>query len=206
MLSAGIEVAGWTNDSVAKSFYIDQVMFCQKAEGATFNTDGSVATTSAVKFPDEGGNFAGDLGKKVAGYYDRTVEVPKAIANYITEYVGKTPSLDDVNALEMINEIILTYRQCFPTVSSTDNDTATLEKAITYLNTLGYTDAYNRYVAAKTFIETYINLGDTARNYNAVIAFESGVELLPEPEFANYNDDSLKSELEQLMDYPVIQS
>lgn len=199
MLSAGIEVAGWTNDSVAKSFYIDQVMFCQKAEGATFNTDGSVATTSAVKFPDEGGDFAGDLGKKVAGYYDRTVEVPKAIANYITEYVGKTPSLDDVNALEMINEIILTYRQCFPTVLSTDNDTTTLEKAITYLNTLGYTDAYNRYVAAKTFIETYINLGDTARNYNAVIAFESGVELLPEPEFANYNDDSLKSELEQLM-------
>lgn len=199
MLSAGIEVAGWTNDSVAKSFYIDQVMFCQKAEGATFNTDGSVATTSAVKFPDEGGNFAGDLGKKVAGYYDRTVEVPKAIANYIMDYVGKTPSLDDVNALEMINEIILTYRQCFPTVSSTDNDTATLEKAITYLNTLGYTDAYNRYVAAKTFIETYINLGDTARNYNAVIAFESGVELLPEPEFANYNDEGLKAELEQLM-------
>lgn len=199
MLSAGIEVAGWTDDSVAKSFYIDQVMFCQKAEGATFNTDGSVATTSAVKFPDEGGDFAGDLGKKVAGYYDRTVEVPKAIANYITEYVGKTPSLDDVNALEMINEIILTYRQCFPTVSSTDNDTATLEKAITYLNTLGYTDAYNRYEAAKTFIETYINLGDTARNYNAVIAFESGVELLPEPEFANYNDEGLKAELEQLM-------
>lgn len=198
MLSAGIEVAGWTDDSVAKSFYIDQVMFCQKAEGATFNTDGSVATTSSVKFPEEDG-FAGDLGKKVAGYYDRTVEVPKAIANYITEYVGKTPSLDDVNALEMINEIILTYRQCFPTVLSTDNDTTTLEKAITYLNTLGYTDAYNRYVAAKTFIETYINLGDTARNYNAVIAFESGVELLPEPEFANYNDDSLKSELEQLM-------
>lgn len=199
MLSAGIEVAGWTDDSVAKSFYIDQVMFCQKAEGATFNTDGSVATTSAVKFPDEGGDFAGDLGKKVAGYYDRTVEVPKAIANYIMDYVGKTPSLDDVNALEMINEIILTYRQCFPTVSSTDNDTATLEKAITYLNTLGYTDAYNRYVAAKTFIETYINLGDTARNYNAVIAFESGVELLPEPEFANYNDEGLKAELEQLM-------
>ena len=199
MLSAGIEVAGWTNDSVAKSFYIDQVMFCQKAEGATFNTDGSVATTSAVKFPDEGGDFAGDLGKKVAGYYDRTKEVPKAIANYITEYVGKTPSLDDVNALEMINEIILTYRQCFPTVSSTDNDTATLEKAITYLNTLGYTDAYNRYVAAKTFIETYINLGDTARNYNAVIAFESGVEPLPEPEFADYNDEGLKAELEQLM-------
>ncbi len=199
LCSAGIEVANWSADSVTKSFYIDQVMFCQWAEGATFNDDGSVATTSSVKFPDEGGDFAGDLGKKIAGYYDRTVEVPKAVANYITEYVGKTPSLDDVNALEMINEIILTYRQCFPTVLSTDNDTATLEKAITYLNTLGYTDAYNRYVAAKTFIETYINLGDTARNYNAVIAFESGVELLPDPEFANYNDEELKAELEQLM-------
>ena len=200
MVSAGIEVAGWTSDSVAKSFYIDQVMFCQKAEGATFNADGSVATTSAVKFPDEGSDFAGDLGKKVAGYYDRTVEVPKAIANYITEYVGKTPSLDDVNALEMINEIILTYRQCFPTVLSTDNDTATLEKAIAYLNTLGYTDAYNRYMKAKDFITKYVNKeGGVNKNYNAVTTFESGVEPLPEPEFANYNDEELKAELERLM-------
>lgn len=199
LVSAGIEVAGWTSDSVAKSFYIDQVMFCQKAEGATFNADGSVATTSAVKFPEEDG-FAGDLGKKVAGYYDRTVEVPKAIANYITEYVGKTPSLDDVNALEMINEIILTYRQCFPTVLSTDNDTATLEKAIAYLNTLGYTDAYNRYMKAKDFITKYVNKeGGVNKNYNAVTTFESGVELLDEPEFANYNDEELKAELERLM-------
>ncbi|MBR5544424.1 MAG: hypothetical protein IKU66_03015 [Clostridia bacterium] len=200
MVSAGIEVAGWTSDSVAKSFYIDQIMFCQKAEGATFNTDGSVATTSAVKFPDEGGDFAGDLGKKVAGYYDRTVEVPKAIANYIMEYVGEIPSLDDVNAIEMIDDIILNYRECFPSVLATDSDEVVLNKATAHMvNNLGFTEAVHRYNAAKTFIDTYVNLGDTARNYNAVVAFEAGVEKLPNPQFANYNDDALKADLEQLM-------
>lgn len=200
MVSAGIEVAGWTSDSVAKSFYIDQVMFCQKAEGATFNTDGSVATTSAVKFPDEGGDFAGDLGKKVAGYYDRTVEVPKAIANYIMEYVGEIPSLDDVNAIEMIDDIILNYRECFPSVLATDSDEVVLNKATAHMvNNLGFTEAVHRYDSAKTFIDTYVNLGDTARNYNAVVAFEAGVEKLPNPQFANYNDDALKADLEQLM-------
>lgn len=207
--SAGFEIAEWTNESVHKSFYLDQVLICQKLDddgqnGIVYDTDtssstyGMVSDSSTVKFAGES-SFAGDYGYVVKSYYDRTIEVPKVVANYITEYVGKTPSLDDVNTLEMINEIILTYRECFPTVSSTDNDVTTLEKAVTYLNTLGYTDAYNRYVAAKTFIETYINLGDSARNYNAVIAFESGVELLPEPEFADYNDEELKAELEQLM-------
>ncbi len=200
MVSAGIEVAGWDSNSVAKSFYIDQVMFCQWAEGATFNTDGSVATTSAVKFPDEGGDFAGDLGKKVAGYYDRTVEVPKAIANYIMDYVGEIPSLDDINAIDMIEDIILNYRECFPSVLATDSDETVLNKATAHMvNNLGYTEAVHRYNAAKEFIDNYANLGDSTRNYSAVIAFESGVEALPNPDFANYNDDSLKSELEQLM-------
>lgn len=192
LCSAGFEVAGWSEDSIHKSFYIDQVMFCQFAEGATFNDDGSVATTSAVQFPDEGGDFAGDLGKKVAGYYDRTVEVPKAVANYITEYVGEIPSLEDVNALEMIDSIIETYINCFPGCT-------TVEQAIAYLNTAGHTEAYNRYTAAVNFIESYINLGDSTRNYNAVVAFESGVELLPDPEFADYNDEALKTRLEELM-------
>lgn len=192
LISAGFEVAGWSADSVAKSFYLDQVMFCQWAEGATFNEDGSVANTSSVKFPDEGGNFAGDLGKKVAGYYDRTVEVPKAVANYITEYVGKTPSLKDVNALEIIDDIVTTYINCFPGCT-------TVDQAIAYLNTAGHTEAYNRYDAAKTFIENYINLGDSARNYNAVVAFESGVEKLPASDFADYSDETLKKQLEQLM-------
>ena len=199
MISAGIEVAGWSDDSVAKSFYIDQVMFCQKAEGATFNTDGSVASTSSVKFPEEVG-FAGDLGKKVAGYYDRTVEVPKAIANYIMEYVGEIPSLEDVNAIDMIEDIILNYRECFPSVLATDSDEIVFNKATAHMvNNLGYTEAVHRYNSAKTFIDTYVNLGDTARNYNAVIAFEAGVEKLPNPQFANYNDDALKADLEQLM-------
>ncbi len=203
LISAGFEIAGWSADSVAKSFYLDQVMFCQKAEGDNFDANGFVTSSSSVKFPQEGAivNSSGtaDLGRKVAGFYDRTVEVPKAVANYITEYVGEIPSLNDVNAIEMINEIVLTYRDCFPTVTLTDNDTETLEKAIVYLNTLGFTEAYNRYIAAKTFIETYIKLGDVTRNYNAVIAFESGVEKLPDPNFANYSDDSLKVQLEQLM-------
>lgn len=191
LISAGIEIAEASSRS--KSLYIDQVMFCQHAEGATFNDDGSVASTSAVKFPEETG-FAGDLGYKVANYYDRTVKVPEAIANYILEYVGEIPSLDDVNTIKQIDEIILTYINCFPGCS-------TVEQAIEYLksNTIGQTEAYDRYKNAVTFIDTYVKLGEDERNYNAVVAFESGVELLPNPEFADYNDEELKTQLAELM-------
>lgn len=191
LISAGIEIAEASSRS--KSLYIDQVMFCQHAEGATFNDDGSVASTSAVKFPEETG-FAGDLGYKVANYYDRTVKVPEAIANYILEYVGEIPSLDDVNTIKQIDEIILTYINCFPGCS-------TVEQAIEYLksNTIGQTEAYDRYKNAVTFIDTYVKLGEDERNYNAVVAFESGVELLPKPEFADYNDEELKTQLAELM-------
>lgn len=202
IVSAGFEVVGWSESSEKKSFYLDQVMVCQKVaessqSGIIYDTDessatyGMVSSTSTVKFAEETA-FAGDYGYVVKSYYDRTVEVPKIIAGYITDYVGEIPSLEDVNALEMINSIIETYINCFPGCSTVDD-------AIAYLNTAGHTEAYNRYTAAVTFIENYINLGDSARNYNAVVAFESGVELLPDPEFADYNDEELKTQLEELM-------
>ena len=193
LVSAGIEVAGWSESSVYKSFYLDQVMFCQWAEGATFNDDGTVATTSSVQFPDEGGDFAGDLGKKVAGYYDRTVEVPKAIANYILQYVGEIPSLEDANAIDIINSIVETYIDCFPGCT-------TVEQAINYIGTTaGHTEAYNRYINAQAFLDNYFSLDDETRNQKAVEAFEKKVELLPDPDFADYNDENLKSQLNELM-------
>jgi hypothetical protein len=116
------------------------------------------------------------------------------------EYVGEIPSLDDVNAIEMIDDIILNYRECFPSVSATDSDEVVLNKATAHMvNNLGFTEAVHRYDSAKKFIDNYSNLGDSKRNYNAVIAFESGVEKLPNVQFANYNDDALKADLEQLM-------
>ena len=205
--SAGFEIADWSNDSVKKSFYLDHVLICQKVDESkqsqivydtdlTSTTYGRVADSSAVKFTGEDG-FAGDYGYVVKSYYDRTVEVPKVVANYINQYVGEIPSLEDVNALEMINSIIETYINCFPGCD-TAYDSEKYD-AIDYIKDLGFTEAYNRYTAAVNFIESYINLGDSARNYNAVIAFESGVELLPDPEIANYNDETLKTKLGELM-------
>ena len=193
LVSAGIEVADWTGESVGKAFDIDQVMFCQYAEGATFNADGTVASTSSVQFPDEGGDFAGDLGKKVAGYYDRTVEVPKAIANYILQYVGEIPSLEDANAIDIIDSIVETYIDCFPGCT-------TVEQAITYIGTTaGHTEAYNRYTDAKDFIVEYFGLDNETRNQDAVELFEKKVEFLPDPDFADYNSTSLEAQLNDLM-------
>lgn len=192
LVSAGVEVAEWSADSVHKAFYIDQVMFCQYADGAVFNADGSVADSSPVKFPDEGGSFADDLGKKVAGYYDRTVEVPKAIAGYITEYVGEIPSLEDANALDIIDSIITTYIDCFPGCN-------TVAEAMSYINSQGYTEAYSRYTNAKSFLNEYFSLDDETRNQKAVEAFEQRVELLPKPDFADYNSNELKTQLGELM-------
>lgn len=208
--SAGFEIAEWTNESVHKSFYLDQVLICQKINddgqnGIVYDTDtssstyGMVSDSSTVKFAGES-SFAGDYGYVVKSYYDRTIEVPKAIANYIMDYVGEIPSLDDINAIDMIEDIILNYRECFPSVLATDSKETVLNKATAHMvNNLGYSEAVHRYNAAKEFINNYANLGDSTRNYSAVIAFESGVEALPNPEFANYNDDALKAELEQLM-------
>ncbi len=195
LVSAGFEVSGWTADSVKKSFYIDDVLFCQNASGNTeadYNADGMVLSTATNKFPDEGGNFAGDLGYRVGNYYDRTIEVPKTIANYIDKYVGEVPSLNDIGALEMIDDMIEKYIDCFPGCT-------TVAQAIIYLNGQGYTEAYSKYMASKKFLDSYVNLGDSARNYNAVVAFESRVEALPTVEFADYDDKNLKTELAQLM-------
>lgn len=195
MVSAGIQVADWSSDSVKKSFYLDQVMFCMKNTGAKVTTDNpnKVATDSTIKFPVESGDGfdATDVGYLVAGYYDRTKEVPKAIANYILEYFGEIPSLEDVNAKARIDEIIKTYIDCFPGCS-------TISEAITYLNN-NHTDAYQRYKNAELFIKTYVESGNTAKNANAVKAFETGVETLPSPSYANYNDEALKTKLGTLM-------
>lgn len=207
--SAGFEVADWSKDSLHKSFYLDQVLICQKVDESkqsqivydtdpTSTTYGRVADGSTVKFTGEK-DFADDYGYVVKSYYDRTVEVPKIVAEHILEYIGEIPSLSDANAIEMINEIIFSYRECFPTVASTDNDEETIQNALKHLNALGYSEAVSRYENSLLFLKEYVGFGDSKRNENAVIAFESGVEKLDNPEFANYNDESLKAELEQLM-------
>ena len=197
LCSAGIEVAGWSNESIAKAFEIDQVMFCQKAEGDNFDANGYVTESSSVKFPQEGStvNESGtaDLGRKVANFYDRTEKVPEAIANYILEYVGKIPSLEDANAIKIIDSIITTYIDCFPGCS-------TVDEAITYMgNTAGHTEAYNRYINAQAFLINYFNADDETRNQKAVEAFEKKVELLDDPDYADYNDEKLKVQLNDLM-------
>lgn len=201
LISAGIQVADWSNESVHKSFYIDQVMFCKQNTGsaADFDANGYVVAGSSLAFPSEANvsnNTSGNYGRRMAGFYDRTVEVPKAVAGYIMQYFGQIPSLNDINAKAMVDDIILEYIDCFGVNSSALSDEAKVEAAIETLQSK-HPDAYNKYKAAVTFIETYTTGGlDTTTS--AVEAFESGVESLPNPQFANYNDKELHAKLEQL--------
>lgn len=196
ILSAGFEVAEWTDDSVHKSFYFDQVMFCRHEEITTsdYNTSTGAVTNASFGFPDEGLDaFAGDMGYVVGTYYDRTVEVPKAIANYILQYFGETASLNDATAKEQVDKVIKNCMDCFPGCDD-------IEEAIIYLrDTGGHTEAYNRYINAQAFLINYFNADDETRNQKAVEAFEKKVELLDDPDYADYNDEKLKVQLNDLM-------
>ena len=203
LVSAGVQIAEWTAESVHKSFYIDQVMFCQKNTGGTFDSDGYVTDASAIKFPQEGAtvNSSGtaDLGRRMSGFYDRTKEVPKAVAQYIMQYFGAIPSLNDLTAKELVDDIILNYIDCFGVSNSSAlSDAEKVSQAIEKLKTLGHTDAYNRYKDAEQFVN-YVYSENAESNYNAVIYFENTVESLPKPEFAVHTDIELQETLKQLM-------
>ncbi len=203
LVSAGVQVAEWTAESVHKSFYIDQVMFCQKNTGGTFDSAGYVTDASAIKFPQEGAtvNSSGtaDLGRKMSGFYDRTVQVPKAVAEYIMQYFGEIPSLNDLTAKDLVDDIILNYIECFGIAKdSALSDAEKVSQAIEKLKALGHTDAYNRYKDAEEFVE-YVYSENAESNYNAVIYFENTVEGLPTAEFASHTDEELQGTLKQLM-------
>ncbi|MGN0520786.1 MAG: hypothetical protein ACI4LB_08615 [Candidatus Fimenecus sp.] len=197
MMSAGFEIDGWSDDSVKKSFYLDQVIFCQKTtDSLVAGTDydastNAISSTCAVQFPTETGGFSGDYGYRIAKYYDRTVEVPKSIAEYILTYCGDIPSLDDVDALNMIDSLIEVYIDCFPGCSTVAEAIASMETA--------YPEAVARYTASKAFMEKYVGSGSAAKSYNAVAEFERGVEQLPKVEFADTSSTELKTTLKELM-------
>lgn len=204
MLSAGIEVADWSADSVHKSFYIDQVMFCKKNIGssADFDANGYVVSTSSLAFPSEvniSNNNSGTYGIKMSGFYDRTTEVPKAVAQYIMQYFGEIPSLNDFGAKDMIDDIIINYIECFGiNNSSALSNEKKVEQAIEKLKTLGHTEAYNRYKLVEQF-HGFVYSDDASSNYKAVVYFENEIEKLPNPEFIDHTNKELQSTLKQLM-------
>ncbi len=204
LVSAGVQVADWSADSVHKSFYIDQVMFCKKNIGssADFDANGYVVSTSSLAFPSEvniSNNNSGTYGIKMSGFYDRTTEVPKAVAQYIMQYFGEIPSLNDFGAKDMIDDIIINYIECFGiNNSSALSNEDKVEQAIEKLKTLGHTEAYNRYKLVEQF-HGFVYSDDAASNYNAVVYFENEIEKLPNPEFIDHTDKELQSTLKQLM-------
>ena len=200
--SAGFEMAEWTSSK--KSFYIDQVMICQEVDAetqkkieGTYNNDTSsadygkisISSNPPVYFTSEGadGFDANDGGSVVKSFYDRTVEVPKAIAGYIMEYLGEIPSLDDINPVEQIDAIIEKYLKCFPGCT-------TVEQAINFLEAK-YPEAYKKYSLAKDFINTYTQ----GSNQTAVALFEQRVEVLYDTEFIDVESEKIQDELLQLM-------
>ena len=194
LCSAGFEVEGWSADSVNNSFDIDRIIFMRKADANSdgdYNADtGAVLESAPVKFPTEGDNFANDYGYKVGIYYNRTSQIPTAIANFIDEYLGDVPSLLDYDTIRFIENAVEIYKDCFPNETVAEN--------LAWLGTQ-YPDEYNKYLAAKAFVNKYIGTGDGENYYQAALLFEQRVELLPDPNFLDMSSDTIKSEIIELM-------
>lgn len=194
LCSAGFEVEGWSADSVNNSFDIDRIIFMRQADAnsdSNYETDtGAVLDGAPVQFPIESGKFANDRGYKVGIYYDRTSQIPVAIANFIDEYLGDVPSLLDYDTIRFIDNAVDTYKDSFPYDTVDQN-----------LEWLGrqYPDEYNKYKAAKEFIDKYIGMEDGSTYYQAALLFEQRVELLPDPDFLDMTSDTIKSEVIELM-------
>ncbi len=181
LIGAGFEVEGWSADSVNNSFDIDRIIFMRQADANTegdYNTDtGAVLESAPVQFPIESGKFANDRGYKVGIYYDRKSQIPAAIANFIDEYLGDTPTLLDYDTLKFVDNAMELYKDSFP------NDT--VEDNMNYLQSL-YPDAVAKYRRSKEFIQTYA--GEDANYYQSALYFEQQVEMLPDPDFLDLND------------------
>lgn len=194
LCSAGFEVEGWSADSLNNSFDIDRIIFMRQADAnsdSDYNTDtGAVLESAPVQFPTEGSNFAEDRGYKVGIYYDRTSQIPVAIANFIDEYLGDVPSLLDYDTIRFIDNAVATYKDSFPYDTVDQN-----------LEWLGrqYPDEYNKYKAAKEFLSKYLGSTDGSTYYQAALLFEQRVELLPDPDFLDMTSDTIKSEVIELM-------
>ncbi len=194
LIGAGFEVEGWSADSVNNSFDIDRIIFMRQADAnsdSNYETDtGAVLESAPVQFPTESGKFANDRGYKVGIYYDRTSQIPVAIANFIDEYLGDVPSLLDYDTIRFIDNAVDTYKDSFPYDTVDQN-----------LEWLGrqYPDEYNKYKAAKEFLSKYLGSTDGSTYYQAALLFEQRVELLPDPDFLDMTSDTIKSEVIELM-------
>ncbi|MCH5190674.1 MAG: hypothetical protein J1F23_00775 [Oscillospiraceae bacterium] len=199
MVGAGIEIEGWSEDSVYNSFDFDQVFFMRKADAnseSDYDKDtGEVLSSAPVQFhqdytkDDDKDGSKGlplDRGYRMANYYDRATQVPAAIAAFIDEYFSDVPSLVDYYTLEFIDNSVEIYGDSFKFPYD-------LERT---LKDLGYQDAYNRYAKAKAFIEKY--LGADANYYDLAWEFEERVELLPDPEFVDVKSPDIIKEVTEL--------
>ena len=193
MIGAGFTVDGWSADSLHNSFDFDQVLFMRRADANTdANYDantGAVLSNAPVQFPTESGKFASDRGWKVANYYDRTHQIPAAIAEFIDEYLGDVPSLLDYDTLQFLRNAVELYTDCFPYDDFEQNMHSLVDK--------GYTDAYNKYVRSRDFIDKY--MGIDSNYYDAALEFEQRVELLPDPDFLDVTSTVIKNDVTELM-------
>lgn len=190
LVGAGFDIEGWTDDSIKNAFFFDRVVFMRNADAnseANYGADGAVLDGAPVQFSTERSDFANDRGYKVGIYYDRTKQIPAAIASFIDEYLDEYPSLVDAQTIEFIENMVELYKDCFP-YDTVEQNMQSLQAQ--------YPEEYALYQNTKDFVSRY--LGEDKNYYTAAQEFERYVEMLPDHEMIDVDDEATREIVERL--------
>ena len=103
MYAIGFSYTGVSEDSLDKSFFLDNVVF--------YRTDGGQYSSNTL-------NGNASTGEPIANYYDQTVEIPRAIFNACNQYFDDNPNWGDYRAVNYIEEMIEAYKNGFAGTST----------------------------------------------------------------------------------------
>lgn len=186
LYAAGFSFTGCSDDSLNKSFFLDNVMFYRTDNQAySENTlDGSVNT-----------------GDKVSKYYDQSIEIPKAIFEACNQYISD-PDWGDYRAVEYIEDLIEGYKTV---LKAYNNEHPTAPINITFLEEselatiaadVGMSDAWNNFLTARDeckAAETYNSENSDANDL--VWRLTRDLEKIPEITDSVSVSDEVKNEI-----------
>lgn len=186
LYSAGFSFTGCSNDSLNKSFFLDNVMF--------YRTDNRAYSENTL-------NGSVNTGDKVNKYYDQSIEISKAIFEACNRYIEE-PDWGDYRAVEYIENLIEGYKTV---LKAYNNEHPTAPVNITFLeepelatiaSAVGMSDAWNKFLTARSECKSAGTFGlKNSDKDDLVWQLTRDLEKIPEITDSVSVSDEVKSEI-----------
>ncbi len=141
LYAAGFSFTGCSDDSLNKSFFLDNIMF--------YRTDNQSYSENTL-------NSTVNTGDTVSKYYNQSTEIPRAIFNACNKYIS-SPDWGDYDAVKYIEDLIEGYKTAIKEYNSTHTGNTSISldfleesQLATIAAELGMSDAWNNFLTARS--------------------------------------------------------